>query len=77
MILEQTFYAVQCDNCKIVLRYDDYEYWAGVDHVELVATDSMWVISVSGSGDKKHYCDDCITLDDDDQMEINEQRFKS
>ena len=71
MILEKTFYALCCDNCKrIVSKYDDDEtgYWSDRDVVKDVSCDAYEEIN------GKQLCLDCFEYDDDGKVIIATSR---
>lgn len=57
-------YTVVCDNCgKDVNAGGEYSCLSDADAAEDGATDSDWLTI-----DDKHYCPDCVSYDDDDNM---------
>lgn len=69
-IIKKEFAAVQCDNClDIAIGFDDIEYWTDEDSAVFNATESEWHCE-----DGKHYCPDCISWNDDDQLVIDPSR---
>ena len=66
MILEEIFYAVQCDNCGKVCECNDTLFWDDKSQALCVAQDSDWEVI-----DGDNICPDCYTYDDDDNLIIN------
>ena len=68
MIIEETFYAVECDVCKAQAEnYDGYAFWADVNTTEENAIGSEW----HKEGDY-HYCPDCHSFNDEDELVIKQ-----
>ena len=66
-------YTVICDNCgKDVCEGEDYSAWNDQDYVESIAAECGWKIE-----DDKHYCDECHSYDDEDNLVINKAKKKS
>ena len=60
MIIEKTFYAVQCDRCKKICKEDCFPYhWENIGTAVQFAEDEEWYCTEDG----KHYCDKCYKLD--------------
>ena len=82
MIVEKIFYAVVCDNCKTVCGDGDgeYKYWNEAADAQYIAQESGWEIaSEPDTGESrifKHYCEDCYSWDDNDELLIDKSRFK-
>lgn len=68
MIIEETFFAIECDVCKEQAEnYEGHSFWADKNTTEDNANDSGWHID----GDK-HYCPECHSFDDDDNLIIKQ-----
>lgn len=66
MLKEVKMYTVVCDNCgKDVNKDAEYAAWNDKRHAEEVAMESDWI-----KENDKHYCSDCFTYDDDDNLLI-------
>lgn len=66
MIIEKTFYAVQCDNCGVInTDYDDVQYWNEECFALEIAQDSEWKII-----DGKHFCNKCAENDNENELKI-------
>ena len=73
MIIEQTFYAVQCDNCKVIAEDDDdTAFWSDRGYCIDNAEESDWYID-----GEKHYCPDCYSFDDDDNLVVMSSQAKA
>ena len=72
MIREVKMFAVFCDNCGKQCTDDDAGFCAWTDTVgaEESASESGWLIDESLDGVKypKHYCPDCYSYDNDDNL---------
>lgn len=67
MKLEATFYGIRCDACGRVLP-NEYNYDMYLDdahEVDYIAKESGWLVTNDGH----HYCEECISLNDDDCWE--------
>ena len=62
MLQKVEMYSIICDNCKEICG-DEIVAWADKSHMETVAMESDWL----KEGDK-HYCPDCYSYDDDDNL---------
>jgi len=68
MIKEVKMFTVICDNCgKDVCEGTEYSAWDEADFVTQIAGESDWHIE----GDT-HYCPDCFSFDDEDNLVIKE-----
>ena len=68
MIKEVTMYTVICDNCgKDVCKDQEFAGWNDKDYAVDIARDGDWYI---GERTDRHYCADCHTYDDDDNLII-------
>jgi hypothetical protein len=79
MIYEVKMYSGKCDNCgcAIELGGGEYSAYAHIDSVQEEMGNSEWHIEETGKGKpNKHYCPDCFTIGDDDNIVINESRKK-
>ena len=66
MIQEIKMYTVICDNCNIDANYNsEYIAWKQKEYAEDIALDQEWKII-----NKKHYCPDCWSRDDNDEIVI-------
>lgn len=72
MVQEKTMYGVMCDNCKDTLEtYDGIAFWHNQDDAEENAMNKDWLDS-----EGKHYCPDCFSHNNEDELVINATRFK-
>jgi len=74
MISKIEAYILECDNCKELFESGE-GYTIFIDDSAPVekASDSGWdTHSVEG----KHYCHKCHDINDEDQIVINEKRYK-
>ena len=66
MLKEVKMYTVVCDNCgKDVNKDAEYSAWNDKNYAVEVAMESDWI-----KENDKHYCPDCFTYDDDDNLLI-------
>jgi hypothetical protein len=73
MIIQETFYAVQCDNCKTIAEgFDDIAYWSDMSISIENAEDGDWFVE-----EDKAYCPDCYSFNDNDELIINENRKRN
>ena len=64
MVKEFATYTIICDNCgKDVCDGDDYSGYGDLGSIEDIAMDCGWT-----EQDGKHYCDDCWSYDDNDNI---------
>jgi hypothetical protein len=64
MLKELTMYTVICDNCgKDVNEDSEFSAWSDKTYAEDVAMEANWI-----DEDDKHYCDDCFSYDDEDNL---------
>ena len=73
MIYEVTMFAAKCDNCKKEL-YEGSEYSCMGD--EIAVSMDMGNSEWHKTDDDKHYCCDCWSYDENDEVLINKDRFK-
>jgi len=67
MVKEVKMYTIICDNCgKDVNEGGEYSCFNDKEYVNDIAMESDWI-----KEDDKHYCTDCFTYDDDDNIVIN------
>jgi len=67
MIKEITMYTAICDNCGAdICTGTDYGGWCR-DGIEVELDSQDWLTI-----DDKHYCSDCCTYDDDDNLILKE-----
>jgi hypothetical protein len=72
MIVKVDMYTVKCDNCGITSgENSDYSCWCDAEYAEEDATESDWI-----NEGEKHYCPDCYSYDDEDNLVLNQKRFK-
>jgi hypothetical protein len=65
MIKEVKMYTIICDNCgKDLCDGTEYSCWNDEDYVKDSARESDWHITE----DDKHYCDDCYSWGDEDEL---------
>jgi hypothetical protein len=66
MIIEETFYAIECDVCKAQAEnYDGHCFWADRSQTEENAMECEW----HKEGDY-HYCPDCHSFNNEDELVI-------
>jgi len=64
MIKTVIMYTVICDNCgKDCNKDNEYSCWSDVSYTEDVSLEANW-----HKEDDKHYCPDCYSWDDDDNL---------
>jgi hypothetical protein len=70
MIIEEIYYAVQCDNCKKKCGNDDgdYEFWNEESYSEDCAIEAGW-----HKEGYEHYCPDCHSFNDEDELVIGKK----
>jgi hypothetical protein len=74
MIKEVQMYTVICDNCgKDCCEGSEYSCWNDSAAARDVAMDDNWT---EDRDFDKHYCPDCWSYDDQDNVIINESRKK-
>ena len=67
MIQEVKMYTVICDNCGKDNNEDtDYSCWNDESIAEEIAMESNYL-----KDDDKHYCPDCYSYDDNDELILN------
>lgn len=72
MLVEKIMFTCICDNCKKnLLEGADYSC-VQKEWIEDEILNSDWHIE----GDK-HFCNDCFNYDDNDELIINKERFKT
>lgn len=72
MIKEFSTYTIICDNCGAdICNGTDYSGYGDADYVNDMALDNEWI-----EVDKKHYCDNCFSYDDNDELVIDKSRTK-
>lgn len=68
MIKELVLYTVVCDNCGDDINKDaDYCAWNDKQFTQEMADEAGWI-----KEDDKHYCPDCFSYDDDDNLVIKD-----
>lgn len=66
MLKEVKMYTVVCDNCgKDVNKDAEYSAWNDKRYAEDIAMEADWI-----KENDNHYCPDCFTYDDDDNLLI-------
>ena len=66
MIIEETFYAIECDVCKTQAENGDgHWFWADENTTKENAMECEW-----HTEDDKHYCPDCHSFNDEDELVI-------
>ena len=66
MIVQEIFYAVQCDNCcQIAEDYNGFSYFISANSSNEKAMEAEY----HKDGDK-HYCPECHSFDDEDNLII-------
>lgn len=67
MIKEVKMFTVVCDNCgKDSNDGTEYSCWTDADQAEEMAISSEWIKEAD-----KHYCPDCFSYDEDDNLIID------
>lgn len=75
MIQEIKMYTCCCDNCGVsVDEGSEYSCWGEKSDAEQVALDSDWIEDEKIG---KIYCTDCASIDEDDNLIINESFKKA
>ena len=69
MIIEKKFHNVKCDHCGRLL--DEETWWDETDAVPAILGDCGWIECEGG----RHYCDECWTRDDDDNIVTKDGRM--
>jgi hypothetical protein len=66
---------VQCDNCKKDFKDEHmgYSCWGSLSDAWEYASESGWI---HGDDFDTHYCPDCYSYDDNDNLVLNESRKK-
>lgn len=69
MVKEVTMYTVVCDGCgKDANEGTEFAGWNNKSYTEDVAIDADWI-----KQDEKHYCPDCYTYDDEDNLVVKSE----
>ena len=64
MLQKVEMYTIVCDHCqKDIGSEDEYSCWNDDSYAETNATESDWL-----RDNDKHYCPDCYSYDDDDNL---------
>jgi len=64
MIKEVKMYTVVCDNCGVDVNAGcEYSCWGDPSNATDIAADSDWHFT-----EDKHYCTECVSFDDDDNL---------
>jgi Zn finger protein HypA/HybF involved in hydrogenase expression len=70
MIIKVEMYTVECDNCKETRgQHGDYSCWNDENYALEEAIDNEWT-----EREGNHYCPECHSWDDEDEIIINESR---
>lgn len=70
MIQKVEMFTVQCDNCKITSGQDaEFSCWGDDAYAIQDAEDNDWIENKGN-----HYCPDCYSYNDNDELVINESR---
>lgn len=70
MIQKVEMFTVQCDNCKITSgENSEYSCWSDEDVALDDAENDDWI-----EHEGNHYCPDCYSYNDNDELIINESR---
>ncbi len=73
MIKEVTMFTVLCDNCGVDSNRDcEYSCWGDKSQAEEHAMNSDWHLD-----DKKHYCCNCFSYDENDNLILREVHNKT
>lgn len=68
MLHKVEMHTVVCDNCKKDIGSEsEYSCWNDESYAENSAMESDWI-----KEEDKHYCPDCISYDDDNNIVLNE-----
>lgn len=74
MKVEKIFYGVKCDGCGRMLPNEwEGELYDDSDSVDVTARESGWLVSDDGH----HYCEECVSLNDDDCWETKDGKLFS
>lgn len=67
MITTEKLYGIQCDICGTyyVDEHNGIGFWLEIPYAEESAMNKGWYC------DDKHYCPNCHTINDDDELVIN------
>lgn len=69
MIIDRTFHNIKCDHCGALL--DEETWWDDKDVLKNdILNECGWIECDGG----RHYCDECWTYDDDDNIETKDGR---
>lgn len=72
MIKEVTMYTVICDNCgSDSCSGSEYSCWSDKSYAHEIAMESDWQ-----THEGKDYCPYCISLDDEDNIVVDQTRAK-
>jgi len=64
MLIEETFYAIECDVCKAQAENEEgHTFWADETTSKENAKESEW-----HEEEDKHYCPKCHSFDDEDNL---------
>tara|TARA_R110002126_G_scaffold277398_1_gene423248 strand:+ start:149 stop:397 length:249 start_codon:yes stop_codon:yes gene_type:complete len=67
---EITMYTIECDLCKtqFVDEHEGFVAWADYDGARDNALDSEWTENVEQGKKDKHYCPECYSINDNDEV---------
>ena len=69
MIIDRTFHNIQCDHCGALI--DEETWWDDMEVLTSTILDGCGWIECEGG---RHYCDECWTRDDDDNIVTKDGR---
>lgn len=72
-LIKSTCYGVMCDNCKEIFEdgFTGFSLYTDENYAHERAGDSGWT-----EDEERHYCSECYKYDDNDNLILNESRFK-
>lgn len=78
MIYKVEMFAACCDNCKReVFENSDYSCYAEAERVRDEISNADWhETDYKNPEQSKHYCPDCFSFNDEDELVINTERTK-
>lgn len=79
MITEVKMYSGKCDNCGEVFEDAHHGWTAFVDEgiLEEYMSEEGWYVAETSKGvPNKHYCENCWSMNDDDEIVIDANRKK-
>jgi hypothetical protein len=75
---KQTMYGCHCDNCGELWSNDEKGIavlWTEMDMLNEVRNDEVWHTD-GPFGNEKHYCPECFTINENDELVIDMTRTK-